>query len=77
MREFFNPYYKNDQLLFLTNFGFGILDFGFKVRLRRFDLLKMIEQSDTTNPQSLRGVGPYDPYGPEAKFQNLKLALKA
>jgi hypothetical protein len=50
----------------------------------------MIEQSDTTNPQSLRGVGPYAPYGfrlvepraysserPEAKIQNPKLLLKA
>ena len=33
----------------------------------------MTEQSDTTNPQSLRGVGPYGPSGPEAKIQNLKL----
>jgi hypothetical protein len=49
----------------------------------------MIEQSDTTNPQSLRGVGPYDPSGfrlveraysserPEAKIKNPKLLLKA
>jgi hypothetical protein len=32
----------------------------------------MIERSDTSNPQSLRGVSPYGPYGPEAKSQNLK-----
>ena len=32
----------------------------------------MIELSDTTNPQSLRGVGPYGPSGPEAKIQNPK-----
>jgi hypothetical protein len=36
----------------------------------------MIEQSDTTNPQSLRGVGPYGPSGPEAKIQILKLPQK-
>jgi hypothetical protein len=39
-------------------------------------ILKTIEQSDTTNPQSLRGVGPYVPYGPEAKIRNPKLLLK-
>jgi hypothetical protein len=28
--------------------------------------IKLIERSDSTNPKSLRGVGPYAPYGPEA-----------
>jgi hypothetical protein len=37
----------------------------------------MIEQSDTTNPKSLRGVGPCGLYGPEAAIQNPKLLLKA
>jgi hypothetical protein len=32
----------------------------------------MIEHSDSTNPKSLRGRGPYDPSGPEAKIRNLK-----
>ena len=32
----------------------------------------MIERSDTDNPLSLRGVGPYDPSGSEAAMQNLK-----
>ena len=39
--------------------------------------LKKIEQSDTTNPPSLRGVGHYDPSGPEAKIPNPKLLLRA
>ena len=37
----------------------------------------MMEQSDTANPQSLRGVGPYGPSGPEAKIQNSKFSQKA
>jgi len=36
----------------------------------------MIEQSDTTHPQSLRGVGHYGPSGPEAKIPNQKLPKK-
>jgi hypothetical protein len=32
--------------------GLWILEFGFKVRLRQINLIKMIEQSDTINPQS-------------------------
>jgi hypothetical protein len=34
----------------------------------------MIERSDTTNPKSLRGVGPYGPSGPEAAIQNLRFS---
>ncbi len=37
----------------------------------------MIERSDTTNPKSLRGVGLDDPYGPEARIQNLQLPSEA
>ena len=44
------------------NFGFWIVEFGFKVRLRRINLIKVTEQSDTTNLQP--------------KIQNLKLPQK-
>ena len=30
---------------------------------------KLVERSDSTNPKSLRGVGSYGPYGPEAAIQ--------
>jgi hypothetical protein len=48
-------------------------------------IYKLIERSDSTNPKSLRGVGPYGPYGfrlvkraynserPEATIYNPKL----
>jgi hypothetical protein len=31
--------------------------------------IKMTVQSETILPHSLRGVGLYDPYGPEATFR--------
>ena len=31
-------------------------------------LTRKTERSDSILPHSLRGVGPYDPYGPEADF---------
>jgi len=34
--------------------------------LRNSVYYKLIERSDSINPKSLRGVGSYDPYGPEA-----------
>ncbi len=38
----------------------------------RMDRSAYPSESETINPQSLRGVGPYAPYGPEAAIQNLK-----
>jgi hypothetical protein len=62
-----------------------ILDFRIWIlELRNSVYFKLIERSDSTNPKSLRGVGPYDPYGfrlveraysserPEAAIRNLK-----
>jgi hypothetical protein len=58
--RFFKPIFVPLQVE--CNFRFLILDFRFK----EFCPLYLIERSDSINPKSLRGVGPYDPYGPEA-----------
>jgi len=35
-------------------------------KIKEFCPFKLIERSDSINPKSLRGVGPYALYGPEA-----------
>ena len=58
--------------------GCRILDSGYWLMVNRF---RVFESEDNVvsfsirNPQSLRGVGPYYPSGPEAEIRNRQCAI--
>ena len=58
-------------LLLVT--GYLLLDEKLiELMVSRFQVNELVDQAVFFNPQSLRGVGPYGPSGPEAEIPNRK-----